>query len=367
MASSWQPGQLLFVGWSTPQPSDELLAWISAGRVGGVVLFRRNIGEPKALRDLVARLRAAAPADAPLVVAIDQEGGRVARLREPWTKWPSARTFGDRRDLAAVRGLARALATELLDLGIGLDFAPVVDVATREENPVIGDRSFSPDPHWVAQCASAFIEAAQSSKLATCAKHFPGHGDTEVDSHLALPTLPQRFDRKRLDAVELIPFRAAIASGVASMMTAHVMFPALDSKRPATLSPAVLEILRHDLGYDGLVFTDDLEMKAVADHFTPRERTIMPLEAGADVILICSQEDFQREALSYLERASDRLLEAPLTRLHAFKSKWARAPGADVREEHHDGEQGREVLPPYPNHEALAKAVAEARPWREEG
>ncbi len=344
MASQSQPGQLLFAGFAGTALPEDLAALIGAGRVGGVVLFARNVGSPEQTRALVAELHERAPAVAPLTVAIDQEGGRVQRLRAPWTEWPPMRRLGERGSPAETEALARALGRELADLRLDLDFAPVADVDTNPANPVIGDRSFSRDPEEVARHAVAFTLGLQGEGVAACAKHFPGHGDTSVDSHLDLPRI--EHDRERLERVELVPFRALAAAGVASMMTAHVSLPRLDPALPATLSPRVLALLREEIGYQGLVFSDDLEMRAVADRFTPGEVTRGALNAGVDALLVCSRTDLRDEVLAALESAPDRLLEPALSRMAAFKR------------EHAGGTRGAGSAPPYAAHRELATRLA---------
>jgi beta-N-acetylhexosaminidase len=354
MRARWQPGQLLFVGFAGTSPPRPLLELVRAGRVGGVILFTRNlpmrteigpdrkpvtVPDPAALRGLVATLREAAPEDAPLTVAIDQEGGRVQRLRSPWTEWPPMRRLGELGMPAWTADVATALARELVDVGVTLDFAPVVDVDSNPANPVIGDRSFARTPEVVATHAAAFVRALQAAGVAACAKHFPGHGDTQDDSHFALPKLPHDLDR--LGEIELPPFAAAIEAGVASIMTAHIVFEAIDRKRPATFSPDVLALLRERLAYDGVVFSDDLEMKAVAQSMPPRTMPAVALEAGIDALLVCEQFDFVREVLDGLERCKDHLLERPLDRVAALKQAFpapALAPAG----------------PPYAEHAALA-------------
>ncbi len=341
------PGQLLFVGFLGTRVPALLTQRVREGRVGGVVLFRRNVGEPARLRALVAELRAAAPRGAPLGVAVDQEGGRVQRLRAPWTEWPPMRRVAARGGVAATREVAAALARELRDLGIQLDFAPVVDLDTNPANPVIGDRSFGASPAEVGRHAAAFIEALQAGGVAACAKHFPGHGDTAQDSHHELPRLAH--DLARLRRVELPPFRAAVLAGVASIMTAHVLLPALDGERPATLSPAVLRLLREELGFDGVVFSDDLEMRAVADRFPIRERVLLALRAGVDALLVCSDEALWQEALAALEAAPAPLLEPPLRRVAALKARFGGAPRAS---------EVAAAGPPYEAHRRLARELA---------
>lgn len=321
MTSWWQPGQLLFVGFEGTALPKDLERLVGQGRIGGVILFSRNISGPEQVRDLIRALHAAAPPEVPLLVAIDQEGGRVQRLKAPWTVWPPMRALGRRDEPSTTAAVARAIARELSDLGIGLDFAPVVDVDTNPDNPVIGDRSFDGRPERVSRHAAAFVEAMQAAGVAACAKHFPGHGDTRSDSHFELPRLLHEVDRLR--EVELAPFAAAARAGVASIMTAHVVFEALDRKRPATLSPPVMHLLRGELGYDGVVFTDDLEMRAVSDHFTPEQRVHGALAAGCDALLVCSKADLRDEALRLVERLPDAKVEAALRRVVAMKQKYA--------------------------------------------
>lgn len=348
MSSEDQPGQLLFVGFEGLELPEDLRQLIASGRVGGVVLFARNVSNPDQVRRLSAALHAAAPPDTPLLIGIDQEGGRVQRLREPWTCWPPMRRLGDAADPGLTAAVASALAQELLDLGIGLDFAPCVDVDTNPDNPVIGDRSFGRQPDVVAAHAHHFVSAMQGAGVAACAKHFPGHGDTGCDSHVELPRLANH-DLDRLRAVELPPFEAAIEAGVASVMTGHVSFPAIDGDRPATLSRSILSLLREGLGYDGLVFSDDLEMKAVADAFSPVALVKGCLEAGVDSLLVCRDASLRDEILDQLERERDALLEAPLRRMAALKGRFA---GAASRRIAVDG-------PPYAAHRALAARLEE--------
>jgi beta-N-acetylhexosaminidase len=346
MSFEWQPGQLLFAGFEGLELPEDLADLISAGRVGGVVLFARNVGDPEQVRSLNAALHACSPDRAPLLIAIDQEGGRIQRLRDPWTQWPPMQRLGEADDSELTAAVARALAVELSDLGIGLDFAPCVDVDTNPANPVIGDRSFGREPTRVAAHAAHFIRAMQDAGVASCAKHFPGHGDTACDSHIELPRLDH--DLARLRAVELPPFAAAVEAGVASIMTAHVMFPALDAKRPATLSPDVMAILREEFEYDGLVFSDDLEMKAIADHYSPKAMVDGCLEAGVDSLLVCKDPGLREEVLLRLERAPDSKLENPLRRMIDLKRRFAGPP-----ESPKDADR-KPLAPPYAEHRTLA-------------
>src|SRR5207247_408131 len=189
-------------------------------------------------------------------VSVDQEGGRVARLKAPFTEWPAMATLGRSGDVRLAERFARALAKELRAVGITLDYAPVLDIHTNPKNPVIGDRALSEKAEDVARLGAAIVAALQEERVAACGKHFPGHGDTQADSHLELPLVEHPIERLR--SVEFVPFRAAIEAGVATMMTAHVFMPAIDEKRPATLSRRVVtDLLREELGFDGVLLTDD--------------------------------------------------------------------------------------------------------------
>lgn len=342
MGAAWQPGQLLFCGYEGLEPPRDLLDLVAAGRVGGVITFARNIESPSQLRRVTQHLAELAPKGAPLAIAVDQEGGRVQRLRAPWTQWPPMAALGRADDEQASRGFARALGLELREAGFNLDFAPVVDVHSNPKNPVIGDRSFSSEPDVVARHAVAVIEGLREAGVAACAKHFPGHGDTDLDSHLELPVLNHNLDRLR--RIEWPPFVAAIQAGVASLMSAHISFPALDGARPATLSPTIMALVRDELGFDGVVFSDDLEMGAVARHYSPRARIEGCLTAGLDGLLVCRHADFRDEALAILERQRDSVLEGPLTRMVAFKSGLEAAGPVPTR-----------CGPPYAEHLQMAE------------
>src|SRR5687767_7418187 len=232
--------------------------------LGGVIFFARNVETPEQVADLSRESQELA-AEIPLWVSVDQEGGRVARLKRPFTEWPPMITLGRagaNNEELAVR-FATALAAELRAVGISMDYTPVLDIHTNPRNPVIGDRALAERADDVAKLGTAIIRTLQSSGIAACGKHFPGHGDTSTDSHVELPLLDHPPDR--LEAVELVPFKAAIAAGVAAIMTGHILIPSLDEELPGTLSPAIVDgLLRTKLGYRGLVLSDDLEMKAIS-------------------------------------------------------------------------------------------------------
>jgi beta-N-acetylhexosaminidase len=291
---------LFAIGFHGHTPPPEVLELIRRG-VYGVILFARNVVDAEQVASLVAELKRAA--GRPLLVSIDQEGGRVARLRAPqgFTEVPPMRAVGSTGDEALAEAVGRLLGSELRAVGVDQDYAPVVDVDTNPQNPVIGDRSFARDPQAVARLGTALARGLQGAGVAACAKHFPGHGDTSEDSHTHLPRLPHALSRLR--EVELVPFRALAGAGVASVMTAHVVFDALDAHRPATLSEPVMRLLREECGYDGCVISDDLEMKAVSEHFPLEEAVPASLQAGVDALIVCHQAAVQHRAIDLARRA----------------------------------------------------------------
>jgi beta-N-acetylhexosaminidase len=277
---------------------------LAARGVRHVILFTRNFESQAQLRDLCAAIDALGTPDRPMLICADQEGGRVQRFRAGFTAIPSMRELGRSCDAAAITVRAAALARELRDVGIHFNLAPVLDVDSNPANPVIGERSLGADPMRVATLGTAFIRGMQSQGVAACAKHFPGHGDTGIDSHFDLPRLAH--GRDRLDAIELPPFAAAIRAGVAAIMTAHVVFDALDPGVPATMSRAVIhDLLRVRLGFGGVVVSDDMEMKAIADHFGFEEAIVRGGSAGIDLFLVCHDHVLQHRAIDTLVRATE--------------------------------------------------------------
>jgi beta-N-acetylhexosaminidase len=316
-----QAARCVFVGIQGPTALPAELDLIRRG-VGGVILFARNVVDAGQVAELSRTLKAAAPG--PLLVCVDQEGGRVQRLKPPhWTAWPSMRRLGEidaQGGIAGLNGTAvvervgQMIAAELAACGIDLDFAPVVDVDTNPANPVIGDRSFSRDPRRVARLGIALAQAMERASVASCVKHFPGHGDTSQDSHLTLPRLSH--DPNRLWQVELVPFVAAARAGLASVMTAHVRFETFD-RLPATLSPVALRLLREDVGFRGCCISDDLEMRAISDIWGVPDAAELAIAAGCDAVLVCHTLQHQHDSIDAIARGArsgplprERLLEA---------------------------------------------------------
>jgi beta-N-acetylhexosaminidase len=267
------------------------------------VLFKRNLdGDVASLVALCRSIHEALPAP---LLGVDQEGGRVVRLRAPFLQLPPMRALGEVADEAQVERIAAVVAQELGAAGFTVNFAPVLDVDTRPDSPVIGDRSFSSDAAVCARLGAAFIRGHQQGGVLAVGKHFPGHGDTRADSHVDLPVV--ELSLERLDQVELAPFRAAARSGVAALMSAHVIYTAIDAARPGTLSPEIgTALLRGRLGFRGLLVSDDLFMRAIADRQPVADAAVEAVRAGCDALLLCEPGDAQDAALEALVREADR-------------------------------------------------------------
>ncbi len=345
-------GRLCLVDFSGEGPDRRLERLITDRHIGGICLFGKNVSSPAQVTALTAALRriartAGAP---PLWIAIDHEGGAVNRFAAPSsdptarggdpiaapaaagpavTLLPGAMALGATGEPALARDAGRVAGAELRAMGITLNFAPVLDVNTNPANPIIGARAFGESPAQVGRLGVAHIEGLQAAGVAATAKHFPGHGGVTVDSHLALPQVPH--PRPRLDEVELAPFHAAVRAGVAAVMTAHVLYPALDSEGlPATISSAIVTgILRDAWGYDGLVCSDSLSMRAIADHFGAGDAAVRAVTAGCDLLLVLASEDAQDDVLDRLASAIEtgaipgaRVSDA-LHRIGAAAERWA--------------------------------------------
>ncbi len=309
-------GQRFVVDFSGPEVTADLERLIREGRVGGVILFVKNVRSVSQVRMLTGDLQQLA-ADAglpPLLITIDQEGGLVNRLVDGVTIFPSAMALGasGRAEDAAAAG--RITSVELRALGVNTNHAPVLDVNSNVENPIIGIRSFGDDPAQVARLGVAYIRAAQGAGVLATAKHFPGHGATPVDSHLDLPVVTK--DPQRLRREEVFPFAEAVRAGVDGVMSTHIVFPTLDSTRPASLSAQIMTtLLRDELGFDGVSFTDSMAMKAIADRWPRGTAAVAAMQAGVDVVLACGRHEAQWESIAAARRAAaDGTLDAAALR-----------------------------------------------------
>jgi len=333
MTIEWKIGQMLVFGWTGASSeeqttvSDHAREIILDAQVGSVVLLGRNIADDltvtaHTLNELQSLSKE------PLLVAADQEGGMVARFVDGVTVFPSNMALGATRSPDFAYRAAAATADELTAIGVNHNYAPCVDVNNNPANPIIGTRSYGESPQLVSEFAVHAVRGYQDRGVIACAKHFPGHGDTAVDSHLALPIVS--YPRERLDEVELVPFRAAIAAGIDSIMTTHIMFPSLDPERPSTLSPRIIDgLLRSELGFDGVVVTDCMEMKAIADTWGTAEAAVMAVEAGVDLVLVCHTREVQRAVREAILKAvrdgriSEARLDQSVRRIMALKNKYS--------------------------------------------
>lgn len=296
-----QVAQMMMIGIPGQDVTPECHEFFRDLGFGGAIIFGRNcasLAQMRALTDGLQACAAGSAAGIPLLIAVDQEGGIVARLTEAHgaVTMPGAMALGATGDPELARAAAAATARLLASVGANMNLAPVADVNINPDNPVIGVRAFGEDPAAVARFVTAAIDGTQSAGVLATAKHFPGHGDTETDSHLALPVI--RHSRARLESVELVPFRAAIAAGVGAIMTAHIEFPAVAGDGlPATLSrPVLTGLLRGELGYTGLIATDCMEMSAIVRHFGSGEAAVRAVRAGADLIMVSHTPERQRES-----------------------------------------------------------------------
>jgi beta-N-acetylhexosaminidase len=322
-------GRLIVAGFAGLEPGPEFLRALAAGEFGGIIVFTRNYENPGQMARLIADLQSRAPW--PLLVAIDQEGGKVQRFRDPFTVLPEMAALGERNDADLAYRVGRLLAVELAAIGINWNLAPVLDVHTNPANPVIGRRAFGDDPALVARMGVALARGLEDAGVLSCGKHFPGHGDTAQDSHHTLPVLPHSLERLR--RVELAPFEAYARAGLGAVMTAHVLFPGLDPVYPATLSRPVLSLLRDELHFGGLIVSDDLDMKAVADRYGSEEMIDLGIDAGIDVFLACLDLDRARRASERLRAlaagAKADAIARSLSRVQACCARFA-APRPDA-------------------------------------
>lgn len=330
-----------------PTLPEQTARWLEGG-LAGVILFAGNITSPAGVRRLCRAIRDCKP-DA--LVAVDEEGGEVTRLEATTgSSWPGARVYGVLDDVDLTAGAAASIARAVAGAGANFNLAPVADVVTCAANPVIGNRSFGQTPDLVGRHVAAFVRGTRQAGVAACAKHFPGHGATSVDSHLDLPTVG--LDRPTLMRDHLPPFAAAVAAGAEALMTGHVRYPALDD-RPATMSPAILRgLARSELGFDGVIVTDALSMGAIAGHVGIVAGAVASLAAGADLLCVDGDLDSQVRVRAGLEAAvaagdvaSHRVEEAAARVAHLAAGLVARA-GAHQGAQPAAGGAGQPVPPP---------------------
>jgi len=327
-------GQRFALGFSGSSVSGELRRLVSKYKIGNVILFAHNLEntvQARALCDEIQKL-VRSETGYPAFIAIDQEGGSVVRLPADMANVPGAMALAASGNPDLVKEAAAITAAELGSIGVNLNLAPVLDVNCNRDNPAIGNRSFSSDPEKAALFASAAIQTFHEARLMCCGKHFPGHGDTGVDSHLDLPVVNKNFDE--LEKNELVPFRAAIGAGIPAIMTTHILFPQIEPEKiPATMSDKILKgLLRQKLGFEGLILSDGMEMKAIREHFGIPFGCVKALCAGVDIVLICHEspdmEESINEVINEYERGFFNICEfdASVERIFRYKEQYAQYP-----------------------------------------
>ncbi|RXZ82718.1 beta-N-acetylhexosaminidase [Paenibacillaceae bacterium] len=321
-------GQLVIVGVDGESLSKQDKDRIEDDQVGGFILYNRNLKSVEQASALINDLKAANKANPlPLWMSVDEEGGKVSRLPKPIVKLPSSRQIGKLDDIELTKQIGKATGQALDAFGFNMDYAPVLDIDSNPDNPVIGSRSFGRTAELVSKHGITLMTSMQVTGVVPVIKHFPGHGDTSVDSHISLPVL--KHTRDRLDTVELVPFKNAIAEGAEVIMIAHLMIPELDAEHPASLSPAVItDLLRNELKFDGVVITDDLTMGAIVGDRDIGDAAVQSIVAGADIVLIGHDAAKQDKVISALRAAvedgviTDAMLNKKLSRITALKQKY---------------------------------------------
>lgn len=323
-------GQLFFIGLEGTELTSDEAKFITDNNIGGVVLFGRNLESPEQIHKLtsdIANLKHKMPEKTPLFIGVDMEGGRVHRLKSPFTQWPAAKRLGDLDSTSLAFKFSQSMGAELRSAGFNLNFAPSVDVLTNPQNEVIGDRAVSNDPEMVGKIASALVRGYIKANVIPCAKHFPGHGNTMLDSHEDLPveetTMAELHDR------EFVPFKKVFRARLDLVMTAHIKFTNIDPEWPATLSEKFLqEIVRGEFRYKNAIITDDLDMKALRKHYEVEEIALRALKAGCDILLYCNEPESPRKALAACQQAmadgqlTDERITESYERVKKIKEKW---------------------------------------------
>lgn len=296
-------GQLLIVGFEGQSMNEEIKSFIEDYKVGGVIFFNRNISDADQTLKLVNDIKEKNKDNSiPLFMSIDEEGGRVSRFPSEFEKLPAVKTIGDidKEEISLEYG--QIIAKRLNSLGFNLDFAPVLDINSNPDNPVIGDRAFGDKEEIVSRNGIYVSKAMKEKGIISVVKHFPGHGDTKMDSHINLPIIYKT--REELEQLELLPFKKAILEEIDSIMVAHILFDQIDKDYPATMSKAIItDILRKDLTFDGVVVSDDMTMGAIIENYSIEEASVKFLEAGGDIILIGHGNDKPKLVLESIEKA----------------------------------------------------------------
>lgn len=298
-------GPSLIIGIQGTSLNDDEKTFLVRENIGGIILFKRNFESPRQLFDLATELRSLAKRKGdkvPFFVSVDQEGGRVSRFRAPFTEWPPMGTVGKIDSATVAFKVGQVLAQELAAVGVNLNFAPSVDIFTNPKNTVIGDRALGSDPETVAKLGSAVVRGMIKGGVIPVAKHFPGHGNTLIDSHEELPIENKTLEE--IEKTELVPFKQVFRARLNIVMSSHLLFPKIDPEWPVSLSEIFLKnILRDQLRFRGLVITDDLDMKALTKHHAKGAIAVRALQAGSNILCYCNEPDSPPTAIEAIEKA----------------------------------------------------------------
>jgi beta-N-acetylhexosaminidase len=304
-------GQLVIVGLDGYEVDDYAKQLIEKYHVGGFVLFKHNIKDARQMLALLNSLKQVNSINKiPLFLSIDEEGGKVSRMPEEFIKIPSSKRIGQINNTQLAYQVGNIFGKELKAFGLNMDFGPVLDINSNPKNPVIGDRSFGTDASIVSKLGVQMMKGIQAQNIISVVKHFPGHGDTSVDSHIGLPMV--NTDMERLNSFELVPFNEAIKNKVDAIMIAHILLEKIDPDNPASFSKTIItDILRKHMKFDGIVITDDMTMGAVVNNYDIGESAVKSIIAGSDIVLICHENDKKEAVITAINRAVETGLISP--------------------------------------------------------
>lgn len=296
-------GQMVIVGIEGVGISDHEKQMIKNNHVGGIILFQRNIANANQMLSLINDLKKTNSTNkVPLFLSLDEEGGIVTRMPDEINKLPASAKVGESNDSDFAFQIGKVLGQELKSFGMNMDFAPVLDINSNPNNPVIGERAFGTNPEIVSKMGIQTMKGIQSQNVISVVKHFPGHGDTSVDSHMGLPIVNHDLDR--LEDFELKPFASAIQNGADAVMIAHILLPKIDPNYPASLSHTVItNILRNDLQFEGIVITDDMTMGAIINNYDLGKAAVASINAGSDIVLVCHSLENEKQVIDALTSA----------------------------------------------------------------
>jgi beta-N-acetylhexosaminidase len=299
-------GQMIIVGVDGYTSNAHAISLLEDYHVGGFILFKNNIRDAGQALDLINSLKTSNSKNRlPLFMAVDEEGGRVTRMPDQFGKIPAAGIIGKLNDTDLSYDIGKVLAKEIKALGFNMNFAPILDINSNPKNPVIGDRAFGTEPGIVTDLGTATMKGIQSENVISVVKHFPGHGDTSVDSHVGLPVVYNDLDR--LENFELLPFKQAVKDGADAVMIAHILLPKIDSENPASLSKTfITDILRGKLGFDGVTVTDDMTMGAISKRYDVGQAAVKSINAGSDIILVCHEYDRETSVIKTMLEAAQK-------------------------------------------------------------